>query len=104
MHTPHEIHLDVVIRILRYLKSFPGKSFYFSKHDHLSVEAYTDVDWTRSVTDRRSTSRYCTFVGGNLVTWRNKKQYVVARSNAETELRAIAQSVCELLWIKFVIE
>jgi len=28
-----------------------------------------------------STSGYCSFVGGNLVTWRSKKQNVVARSN-----------------------
>ncbi|XP_019051980.1 PREDICTED: uncharacterized protein LOC109114180 [Nelumbo nucifera] len=32
---------------------------------------------------RKSTSGYCTFVGGNLVTWRSKKQNVVARSSAE---------------------
>ena len=49
--------------------------------------------------DRRSTSRHCTFVGGNLVTWRSKKHNVVARSNAEAKLRAVAHGVCEILWI-----
>ncbi|PNX57870.1 putative copia-type protein, partial [Trifolium pratense] len=43
-----------------------------------------------SVTDRRSTSGYCTYVWGNLVTWRSKKQ-VVAKSSAEAEFRAMAQ-------------
>ena len=33
--------------------------------------------------DRRSTPKYYTFVGGNLVTWRSKKQPIVARSNVE---------------------
>ncbi|RVW20273.1 Retrovirus-related Pol polyprotein from transposon RE1 [Vitis vinifera] len=37
---------------------------------------------------RRSTSGYFTFVGGNLVTWKSKKQNVVARSSAEAEFRA----------------
>ena len=37
--------------------------------------------------DRRSTSGYFTFVGGNLVTWKSKKQNVVARSSAEVEFR-----------------
>ena len=32
--------------------------------------------------DRRSTPKYYTFVGGNLVTW-SKKQPIVARSNVE---------------------
>ncbi|RVX03778.1 Cycloartenol synthase [Vitis vinifera] len=30
---------------------------------------------------------YCTFVGNNLVTWRSKKQSVMARSSAEAEFR-----------------
>ena len=31
-------------------------------------EVYTDADWAGAVDDRRSTSGYFTFVGGNLVT------------------------------------
>ena len=43
------------------------------------------------------------FVGGNLVTWRCKKQVVVARSSAEAKFRDMAQGVCELLWIKIIL-
>uniref|UniRef100_A0A2N9FX30 Reverse transcriptase Ty1/copia-type domain-containing protein n=1 Tax=Fagus sylvatica TaxID=28930 RepID=A0A2N9FX30_FAGSY len=46
----------------------------FSKHGHLEVEGYIDADWAGSITDRKSTSGYFTFVGGNLVTWHSKKQ------------------------------
>ncbi|PKA56139.1 putative mitochondrial protein [Apostasia shenzhenica] len=53
-----------------------------------------------SVNDRKSTSGYCIFVGGNLVTWKSKKQNVVARSSAESEYRAMAHSACEIFWIK----
>jgi hypothetical protein len=73
MHCPSEDHMDAAMQIIRYLKSAPGKGLMFSKHNHLDIDAYTDADWAGSVTDRRSTSGYFTFVGGNLVTWRSKK-------------------------------
>jgi hypothetical protein len=73
MHGPRDSPLHIVFRILWYLKSAPRKGLLFSRHGHLRIEAYTDVDWARSLDDRRSASGYCTFVGGNLVTWRSKK-------------------------------
>ncbi|XP_025692522.1 uncharacterized mitochondrial protein AtMg00810-like [Arachis hypogaea] len=78
MHSPSREHMDAVFRILRYLKGSPGKELLYKNYGHLQVEAYTDADWVGNVMDRRSTSRYCTFVEGNLVRWRSKKQSVVA--------------------------
>ena len=104
MHFPCEVHMEAILKILRYLKSSFGKGLLFSKNHHLQVETYTDTDWAGSVSDRRFTSRYCTFVGGNLVTWRNKKQSVVARSSAEAEFKAMAQGICELIWVKTLLK
>ena len=39
-----------------------------------------------------------------MVTWRSKKQNVIARSSAELEFRAIAQGLCELLWLKIILD
>ncbi|CAJ2655096.1 unnamed protein product [Trifolium pratense] len=104
MHSPFEEHLEAVYRILRYLKANPGKGLFFKKTNERNVSIFTDADWAGSVTDRRSTSGYCTYVWGNLVTWRSKKQGVVARSSAEAEFRAMAQGICEGLWIHRVLE
>jgi hypothetical protein len=100
MHDPKSGHLDAVYRILRYLKSCPGKGIFFKSHGHLKVEGYSDADWASCLDDRRSTSGYCVFVGGNLISWRSKKQSVVSRSTAEAEYRAMSLVLCEMLWVK----
>ena len=100
MHCLSEDHMDAVIWILHYLKSSPGKGLMFSKNNHLDIEGYTDADWAGNISDRKSTSGYFTFEGGNLVTWRSKKQMVVALSNAEAEFRGMVKGICELLQLK----
>jgi len=90
MHSPKEEHQEAVYRILRYLKSSPGKGLFFRKGQDKGNESFTDADWAGSTIDRRSTSRYCTFIWGNLVTWRSKNQNVVACSTAEVEYRSMA--------------
>lgn len=96
--------MEAMIRILRYLKGTSGKGLFFKKNEAREIEVFTDADWAESISDRRSTSGYCTFVWGNLVTWRSKKQVVVARSSAEAELRSVAHGVCEALWLNMLLE
>ncbi|TYJ98049.1 reverse transcriptase [Cucumis melo var. makuwa] len=67
MQAPYEEHMEVVKRILKYLKTTSGKG--------------------------KSTTGYCTFVWGNLVTCRSKKQNVVSRSSAEAEYRAMSLGI-----------
>nr|AAO20078.1 putative polyprotein [Oryza sativa Japonica Group] len=100
MHDPRSSHMEAVYRILRYLKGSPGKGLWFKKNGHLKIEGYCDADWASCLDDRRSTSGYCVYVGGNLVSWRSKKQSVVSRSTAEAEYRAMAASLSELLWLR----
>ncbi|XP_022750999.1 uncharacterized protein LOC111299809 [Durio zibethinus] len=100
-------HLKAVHCILQYLKKSLSEGLYFKKSISLSEGLYfkksidwaikvcTDVDWARLVTDRRSTTGYCSYVCGNLVTWRSKKQAVVGRSSVKAEFRAIFHGICE---------
>ncbi|RVW93163.1 Protochlorophyllide reductase, chloroplastic [Vitis vinifera] len=105
MHNPGEQHMNAVMRILRYLKNAPGKGILFAKNvDHQSIEVYIDADWAGAVDDRRYTSGYFTFVGGNLVTWKSKKQNVVARSSVEAEFRGMTLGLCETLWLRLLLQ
>ncbi|KAL5779663.1 hypothetical protein ACOSQ2_010400 [Xanthoceras sorbifolium] len=99
-HCPNEEQMEAVYRILRYLKKTPGQGLFFKKHSDRKIEVFADADWAGSIVDRRSTTGYCTYVWGNLVTWRSKKQSVVARSSAEAEFRAMAHGVCEGIWLR----
>ncbi|KAA0042054.1 myosin-9 isoform X2 [Cucumis melo var. makuwa] len=103
IQAPYEKHMEAVNRILRYLKNTPGKRLMFRKTNRKTIEAYTDSDWAGSVIDRKSTFGYCTFVWGNLVTWRSKKQSVVVKSSAEAEYRAMSLGICEEIWLQKVL-
>lgn len=104
MQCPKEIHLQEVHRILQYLKGIPRRGIFFKRNGNTTLETYNDADYAGSVVDRRSTTGYYTFLGGNLVTWRSKKQNVIARSSAEAEFQVMAQGICELLWLKIILE
>ena len=100
MHQPQVTHMDAVLRIIRYLKGTVGHGVLFKQNGHLKTQVQTDADWAGDKGNRRSTSGYFTLVGGNLVTWRSKKQKVVSLSSAEAEFRGIARGLAEVLWIR----
>ncbi|XP_050374671.1 uncharacterized mitochondrial protein AtMg00810-like [Argentina anserina] len=104
MHAPTSTHMHLVKRILRYLKGTVTKGVFMKNNGHFVLEGFSDSDWAGNTLDRKSTTGFCTFVGGNLVTWKSKKQSVVARSSAEAEYRAMASTACELIWLKAILQ
>ncbi|WMV35464.1 hypothetical protein MTR67_028849 [Solanum verrucosum] len=56
MTSPCDSHWDAVVRILRYIKSAPGKGLLIEDQGHEHITRFTDADWAGSPYDRRSTS------------------------------------------------
>lgn len=104
LQAPCNDHWDAVIRILKYLKRAPAQGLLYEDRGHHQIIGYSDADWAGSPSDRRSTSGYCILIGGNLISWKSKKQEVVARSSAEAEYRAMALATCELIWLKQLLQ
>jgi hypothetical protein len=100
MHAPREPHLNLVKRILRYIKGTLDFSLHLSSSPTTSLTAYSDADWAGCPDTRRSTSGYCVYLGDNLVSWSTKRQTTVSRSSAEVVYRAVAHVVAECCWIR----
>lgn len=61
-----------------------------------------NADWEGFIRDKRSTSRYCTNVWDDQVTWRSQKQNM--DRPAETEFRAMANVVCDIIWLMRILK
>ncbi|GKA58870.1 ribonuclease H-like domain-containing protein [Tanacetum coccineum] len=75
MHNPLRSHIKIALKVLRYLKSNPGKGVHIVKQPKTSLEAFVDADWAY------------------------KKQHTLAKSSAEAEYIAMASVTSEVTWI-----
>jgi hypothetical protein len=67
MHVPRTVQLDVINRILRFLKGSPGNGVWMKCNYSNEVCDYSDAYWVESF-DRKSTTSFRTFVSENLTT------------------------------------
>eukprot|EP00253_Pinus_taeda_P029786 PITA_29786 len=73
------------------------------QEDEVKLCGFTDVDWARSPTDRKSTSRGIFSIGSTTVSWYNRKQRSVALSSTEAEYMEASLAVCEAIWMRKIL-
>nr|GEZ71070.1 copia protein [Tanacetum cinerariifolium] len=83
-------HLHAVKRIFRYLKGQLKLGLWYPKESAFNLEAYSDSDYAGANLDKKSTTRGCQFFGRRLISWKCKKQTIMATSTIEAEYVAIA--------------
>ena len=104
MHITRRTHYQAALQILRYLKGTIGLGLTFKKTSKLDLLIFINSNYGGSLVDRRYTTGYCTLLGGNLVTWRSKKQGVVSKSSNEAEFHALSSDIDEVLWIRSILK
>ncbi|XP_019094592.1 PREDICTED: uncharacterized protein LOC109129976 [Camelina sativa] len=100
MHAPKAAHWAAALRVVRYLKSNPGQGILLQAGTDLRISAWCDSDHGGCPLSRRSLTAWVIQIGGSPVSWKTQKQDVVSRSSAEAEYRAMAETVCEILWLR----
>ncbi|KAI3508923.1 hypothetical protein L1887_23945 [Cichorium endivia] len=100
---PKQSHWNAALRILRYLKTTIGQGILLPREGATNLVAYSDSDWLGCPYSRRSRTGYLLLLGGAPVSWKSKKQSVVSRSSAEAEYRAMATTVSEVLWVRWLL-
>ena len=89
MQSPSQTHWTAVKRVLRYIKGTLDYGLKFSYSDNFVLYGYSDSDWAGCVMSRKSTSGHVFRIGECTVSWRSKKQPVVALSSTEAEYVAL---------------
>ena len=103
-HSPRTSHLQAAHTVLKYLKGTTGLGLTYRQTGKLDLCLYTNSDYAGSRVDYRSTIGYCTILGGNLVTWRSKKQNIVSKSSTVAEFCAMSKGIDEVMWIKHMLD
>nr|GFB04411.1 uncharacterized mitochondrial protein AtMg00810-like [Tanacetum cinerariifolium] len=98
--TPKVSHLHAVKRIFSYLKGKPHLGLWYPRDYPFNLVAYSDSDYAGVSLDRKSTPGGCQFLGCRLISWKCKKQAVVATSSTEAEYVAATSYCAQVLWIQ----
>ena len=94
---PNFIHLKAAKRIWRYLKGTQDFGIQFLSQSPISLYGFCDADWAGYPSTRWSTTGFCIYLGGNCISWCDKKQLMVSCSSSEAEYRSIASTSVELV-------
>ena len=65
---------------------------------------FSNVDWGGDLDDQKSTTTYIIFLGNNPISWRTRKQKVVAHSFTKVEYQALATATLDIVGIKSLLD
>ena len=100
---PTCVHYGHLLRVMRYLRGTRSRRLLYDSNSPLQLHAYSDATWASDPTDRRSITGYCILLGSSPIAWKSKKQAAISRSSTEAELRALATTTAEIIWLRWLL-
>jgi len=101
-HAPLQVHWDALVRVLHYLANTRSLGLTFRATD-TTLRGYVDATWVgKRGTDplSRSTTGFCFFLGGALVSWKSSVQKRPALSSTDAEIIAASEGAREAMWLR----
>ena len=85
---PRWVHLIARKNVMRYLKGTIYLGLYYGRDRDYRLYGYMDLDWARSVANRKSTSCECYSMGFSMISQFSKKKSSFSRSIAKAKYMA----------------
>ena len=97
-------HWNAVKRVIKYLSGTRDLGIlYEARSDNFVLTGYSDSDYAGDVDTRRSTSGFCFFLCGGIITWGCQRQKIVTLSSTEAEYVAAAAAAKEAIWLRKIL-
>ena len=101
VENPTEEDCTALQGVLRYLAETLEKSLTYEKCEGGNIlQGYTDSDFAGDPIDRKSTSAYVFTLSGGAISWKTKKQTIVAQATCEAEYVAANECTKEAIWLR----
>ena len=99
LENPQKNHWTAVKRVLRYLKGTSRHGILYDGRLGTTLRGYADSDYAGCTKSRKSTSGYVFLIAGGAISWKSKKQSIVATSSCETEYVSSCMASKEAVWL-----
>jgi len=96
---PNFEHWNAMTQLMRYLKRTVHYGLLYQRYPAV-LEGYSDASWNTLSGDSLSTTGYVFTIGGGAISWKSKKQQIIAKSTMEVELIALSSASEEAGWLR----
>jgi len=100
---PTSVHFGHLLLVLRYLRGTSSQRLFYARDSPRHLHTYSDSTWASDLTDHHSVTGYCILLGLSPLAWMSKKQAAVSWSSTKVELRAVATTTSEIVWLRWLL-